>query len=80
MVDHVLSQGVSVLTGVVTARFREQILAMGWQAVPLGPPRVADGTPIAAFRIEIDDDTPAQLAATGIYQPGALAGSCRRAA
>src|SRR3546814_15932019 len=72
MVDHALQSGVSVLTGVVTAVFRETILAMGWRAAPLGPARTHQGSSIGAFRLDIGADTPALLAANGIYTPGAI--------
>lgn len=73
LVDHALESGVSVLTGVVTAVFRETILAMGWRAAPLGPARNHQGSSIGAFRIDIDPDTPAMLAANGIYVSGTIA-------
>ncbi len=73
MVDHALQSGVSVLTGVVTAVFRETILTMGWRAAPLGAARTHHGSSIGAFRLDIDADTPALLAATGIYAPGTTA-------
>ncbi|MCW0198845.1 acyl-homoserine-lactone synthase [Sphingopyxis sp.] len=72
-VDHALHSGVSVLTGVVTAVFRETILAMGWRAAPLGPARNHRGSSIGAFRLDLDSDTPALLAATGIYTPDTIA-------
>lgn len=71
MVDHGLSVGIQTLTGVVRPAFREAVLAMGWQASPLGPIRTIGGMALAAFRIEIDADTPARLARTGIYVPTA---------
>src|SRR3546814_18380208 len=71
MVDHALQSGVSVLTGVVTAVFRETILAMGWRAAPLGPARNHQGSSIGAFRLDIGADTPPLLAPNGIYNPGA---------
>lgn len=73
MVDHALQSGVSVLTGVVTAVFRETVLAMGWRAAPLGAARTHQGGSIGAFRLDIDADTPALLAATGIYASGTIA-------
>ncbi|MCW0199897.1 acyl-homoserine-lactone synthase [Sphingopyxis sp.] len=73
MVDHALDNGVWVLTGVVTAVFRETILAMGWRAAPLGPARSHQGSSIGAFRLDLDPDTPALLAATGIYVPDTTA-------
>lgn len=72
MVDYALANRVSVLTGVVTAAFREQVLAMGWRAAPLGPARMRGGVELGAFRLHIDADTPARLAANGIYSPGMI--------
>lgn len=71
MVDHALGTGVTAFTGVVTASYREQVLAMGWRAEPLGRPRSLGNGPLGAFRLEIDSDTPALLAANGIYTAGA---------
>lgn len=68
MVDHALERGIHTLTGVVSASFREQVLAMGWRAAPLGPARVVDGASLGAFAIEIDANTPALLRCTGIYR------------
>lgn len=73
MTDHALQSGVSVLTGVVTAVFRETIFAMGWRAEALGPARNHQGSSIGAFRIDLDTDTPTLLAATGIYVPDTTA-------
>jgi acyl-homoserine lactone synthase len=67
MVDHALGAGITTLIGFVRPRFRDTILAMGWEAAPLGPERTLGGTPLGAFRIAINADTPARLAATGIY-------------
>lgn len=67
MTDHALHSGVTVLIGVVTAVFRETILAMGWRAAPLGPARSHQGSSIGAFRIDLAPATPALLAATGVY-------------
>ncbi len=67
MVDHALDVGIAAFTGVVRPAFRDSILAMGWDAAPLGPSRDCDGMSLGAFRIAIDRETPARLAATGIY-------------
>src|SRR3546814_17313670 len=72
MVDHALQSGVSVLTGVVTAVFRETILAMGWRAAPLCPARTHQGSSIGAFRLDIGSDPPALLPAPGTYTPGPI--------
>lgn len=70
MVDHALATGIDTLTGVVEEGFREKVLTMGWRAAPLGPPRVIGRRALGAFRIALDDDTPALLARTGIYTAG----------
>lgn len=80
MVDHALASGVSAFTGITTLNFLEQICAMGWCCEPLGRARRIAGQPTGAFRIEIDADTPARLAATGVYLPGTIACAARRAA
>jgi acyl-homoserine lactone synthase len=69
MVDHALDHGISVLTGVVTASYRDQVLAMGWRCAPLGPALMLKGAALGAFRLEIDADTPSLLAANGTYSP-----------
>jgi acyl homoserine lactone synthase len=79
MVDHCREVGIKALTGVVSAAFRRQICAMGWRCAALGPARRIRGEQLGAFRIDLDADTPAQLAANGIYAPP-LAGSARCAA
>lgn len=67
MVDYALDAGIHCLTGVVRPGFRTSVLAMGWEASPLGSIRTIGGMALGAFRIEIDADTPARLARTGIY-------------
>ena len=67
MVDHALSADIRTLTGVVRPAFRDAILDMGWDATPLGPDRLIGGMSLAAFRVEIDANTPARLASNGIY-------------
>jgi len=75
MVDHALAQGIRRFTGVVTARFREQILTMGWDAEALGPGLDMGGGRLGAFAIRIDVATPARLEANGIYALGEDAGA-----
>lgn len=75
MADYAIACGITVLTGVVTAAYREQVLAMGWRAEPLGPPSARDGGALGAFRLEIDDETPTLLAANGIYLAAASVAS-----
>lgn len=67
MVDYGLACGIRTLTGVVSVRFLSQVLAMGWRCSCLGQPQKVAGSTIAAFRVELDEATPRQLLATGIY-------------
>jgi len=66
MVDHALANGIAHFTGVVTARFREQVLAMGWNGEALGPGQDMGGGRLGAFRVDIAADTPARLATNAI--------------
>jgi len=72
MVDYALLRGIRTFTGVVSARFLSQILAMGWQCSPLGQPWSVGGSTIVAFRIDLDERTPRQLQSTGIYVAGTI--------
>jgi acyl-homoserine lactone synthase len=67
MVDHALVEGITMLTGVVAAGFRRQVLDMGWRGWALGPDAVVSGQLLGAFAIAIDPMTPGLLRATGIY-------------
>jgi len=80
MVDHALEAGIGLLTGVVEAGFRKEILAMGWLAEPLGPAMRIDGANLGAFAIHVAADTPDRLRWTGIYQDGVCSGEAGRAA
>lgn len=67
MVDLALERGIERYTGVLPDPFRKEVLAMGWQAEPLGPAvRMPDG-PVGAFAVTIDANTPARLGWTGTY-------------
>jgi acyl-homoserine lactone synthase len=67
MVDVALERGIERYTGVIPDRFRKEVLAMGWQAEPLGPAARIPGGPIGAFLIHIRPDTRERLRWTGIY-------------
>lgn len=67
MVDLCLMTGIRELTGVVRPGFRDQVLAMGWDAEALGPIMEIDGMPLGAFCIDLDGDTPYRLGLNGIY-------------
>lgn len=80
MVDHALANGITVLTGITSASFLQQIFAMGWRCRPLGATQYVDGDLVAAFRIDLDADTQTQLTTRGIYSPGTIAHAACRAA
>jgi acyl-homoserine lactone synthase len=67
MVDIALERGIEHFTGVIPDPFRKEVLAMGWQAEPLGPAVRIPGGPIGAFLIHIRPDTPERLRWTGVY-------------
>src|SRR5690606_15812242 len=67
MVDVALERGIERYTGVIPDPFRKEVLAMGWQAEPLGPALRIPGGPIGAFLVHIDTDTPERLSWTGTY-------------
>lgn len=73
LADHALEVGIEVLTGVVSARFRTEVLAMGWRADALGRPQRIGAQTLGAFAIHIDADTPQRLHAAGIYTAGMIA-------
>ena len=72
MVDVALQRGIERYTGVIPEGFRKDVLAMGWQAEPLGPAVRIPGGPIGAFLIHIAADTPARLRWTGTYVDNAM--------
>ena len=67
MVDFALEHGIERYTGVIPDPFRKEVLAMGWQAEPLGPAVRIPGGPIGAFLIHIRPDTRERLRWTGVY-------------
>jgi acyl-homoserine lactone synthase len=72
LVRYALENGVSAYTGVAEMGWLQQILAFGWRCRPLGLPRSLDGKMLGALRIDITAETPALLAANGIYRPAPL--------
>jgi acyl-homoserine lactone synthase len=80
MIDHATALGIAALTGVVSADFREQVLAMGWRCAALGPDTTIGGQRLGAFRIDLDEETRGLLALNGIYTTGAIAASYLREA
>ncbi|TPG20978.1 autoinducer synthase [Sphingomonas koreensis] len=67
MVDVALERGIEHYTGVIPDPFRKEVLAMGWQAEPLGPAVRIPGGPIGAFLIHVREDTRERLRWTGVY-------------
>lgn len=63
LVDHALATGITAYSAIAEMGWYQQILAFGWRCMPLGLPKVIDGTMLAALRIEITPETPALLAA-----------------
>jgi len=61
LVDHALATGIAAYSAIAEMGWFQQILAFGWRCMPLGLPRVIDGTMLAAFRIEITPETPSLL-------------------
>lgn len=72
LVDYALARGVAIYSGVAELGWLQQILSFGWRCRPLGLPRVIGGKTLGALRIDVEVDTPALLAANGIYVPQAL--------
>jgi len=72
LVRYALENGITAYTGVAEMGWLQQILAFGWRCRPLGLPRTVDGKMLGALRIDIGPDTPALLAANGIYRPATL--------
>ena len=66
---HALDAGIRTYTGVAEIGWLQQILAFGWDCRPLGIPVRYDCGTIGALAIEITRETPALLAANGIWQP-----------
>lgn len=71
VVDFALERGIERLTGLIPDPFRKEVLAMGWQAEPLGPAVHLPGGPIGAFLIHVRPDTPERLRWTGVYADAA---------
>lgn len=71
-IDYAIANGIDRLTGVIPEPFRRELLAMGWQAEPLGPAVRIDGSQVGAFQVRVDHDTPQRLRWTGVYREADL--------
>lgn len=67
MADWALERGITRYTGLLPDPFRKEVLAMGWQAEPLGPAVRMSGGMVGAFAVSIDADTPERLCWTETY-------------
>lgn len=67
LVDHALAAGLSGYTAVAGANWFRQIVAFGWRCRALGAETIVGGERLVALEIDIGSDTPALLAANGIY-------------
>ena len=65
--QYALENGISTYTGVAELAWLQQILAFGWRCRPLGLLQMISGRTLGALRIDIDPETPALLAANGIF-------------
>lgn len=66
LVEHALCNGITTYTGVAEWAWFQQILAFGWQCLPLGMPSNADRG-LSAMRIDISPATPGLLRQSGIF-------------
>lgn len=71
MVDVALARRIERYTGLIPEAFRKEVLAMGWQAEPLGPAVRVAGSLVGAFLIHIRQDTPERLRWSGVYPQAA---------
>ena len=67
LASHALETGIRTYSGVAELGWLQQILAFGWDCRPLGVPARLECGMIGALAIEIRPDTPALLAANGIW-------------
>jgi len=72
LADHALRSGITDYTGVANPGWFDQIAAFGWDCRALGETRQVGNQSLIALHIRIDAQTPAALAATGIYKPVSL--------
>jgi acyl-homoserine lactone synthase len=61
LVDHALAAGITAYSAIAEMGWFQQILAFGWRCMPLGLPRIIDGSMLAALRIEITPETPSLI-------------------
>lgn len=67
--EYALLHGITTYIGVAEMRWFQQILAFGWECLPLSPPKRSGSTTLVSFKINITTQTIDQLRASGIYTP-----------
>lgn len=67
LVEYALTNGILTYTGVAEWAWFQQILAFGWECLPLGLPDSNDPRGLSAMRINIASDTPHLLRQSGIF-------------
>jgi N-acyl-L-homoserine lactone synthetase len=78
--QHALDHGIDAYSGVAEMAWLQQILGFGWQCRPLGEPLRDGRALLCALEITITPDTPAKLAAGGVWSPIDTQIPARRAA
>ncbi|WP_068083897.1 acyl-homoserine-lactone synthase [Novosphingobium rosa] len=68
LADYALAFGIKTYSGVAELAWYRQIEAFGWACRALGGQAERQGQPLTGLQIDISEETPALLAATGIYQ------------
>lgn len=69
LVRHALANNITGYTAVANLGWYRQIADFGWKCHELGPARNVGGECLIALHIEIDADTPDDLAESGIFTP-----------
>jgi len=72
LAQHALENGINTYTGVAEMGWLQQILHFGWDCRALGEPLRSGGSMLGALEIAITPDTPAELAAGGVWSPIAI--------
>jgi acyl homoserine lactone synthase/acyl-homoserine lactone synthase len=69
LTDHALANDLSRYTAVASRIWFGQIAKFGWRCTSLGASHVVNGETLVGLRIDIDERTPDDLGARGIYCP-----------
>jgi N-acyl-L-homoserine lactone synthetase len=63
---HAVDHGITAYSAIAETAWCEQILGFGWRCERLGPAKPFEGGLLAAIRIDVDAETPALLARSGL--------------